>query len=128
VVRERGHDAVLGMTRVAARRLRRRGHDVRVRPALRSVRAVRDQSGLSATARAANLDGALRAAGDPARGGPILIVDDVITTGASAAEAVRALRAVDGWPIAVATVAATPRRVRLASSTPSGDEPGVPSH
>jgi predicted amidophosphoribosyltransferase len=128
VVRDRGHDAVLGLARVAARRLRRRGHDVRVRPVLRSVRAVRDQAGLSATARAANLDGALRAAVDPARGGPIVIVDDVITTGASAAEAARALRAVGGRPLAVATVAATPRRFGYASSSPSRAVPGAPSH
>jgi len=112
-VRERGHDAVLGTARVAARRLRRRGHAVGVVAALRSGRDVRDQAGLSATQRAANLDGALRVAPALARGralrSPAVVVDDVITTGASAAEAVRALRAVGGRPVAVVTVAATRR-------------------
>ena len=112
-VRERGHDAVLGTTRVAARRLRRRGHAVGVVAALRSGRDVRDQAGLSATQRAANLDGALRVAPALARSqalrSPVVVVDDVITTGASAAEAVRALRAVGGRPVAVVTVAATRR-------------------
>jgi len=113
-VRERGHDAVLGTTRVAARRLRRRGHAVGVVAALRSARDVRDQAGLSATQRAANLDGALRVAPALARGrtlrSPVVVVDDVITTGASAAEAVRALRAVGSRPVAVVTVAATRRQ------------------
>jgi predicted amidophosphoribosyltransferase len=113
-VRERGHDAVLGTARVAARRLRRRGRAVTVVAALRSARDVRDQAGLSARQRAANLDGALRVAPTLARGralrSPLVVVDDVITTGASAAEAVRALRAVGGRPVAVVTVAATRRR------------------
>jgi predicted amidophosphoribosyltransferase len=113
-VRERGHDAVLGTARVAARRLRRRGHAITVVAALRSARDVRDQAGLSARQRAANLDGALRVAPALARGcalrSPLVVVDDVITTGASAAEAVRALRAVGGRPVAVVTVAATRRR------------------
>jgi predicted amidophosphoribosyltransferase len=111
VVRSRGHDAVLGLARAAARRLRRRGHVVTVSAALRSARPVRDQAGLSATDRAANLAGALRAVRGVPRAVPLVVVDDVITTGASAAEAVRALRAAGGDPVAVVTVAATPRRV-----------------
>jgi predicted amidophosphoribosyltransferase len=111
VVRARGHDAVLGLARVAARRLRRRGHVVTVCAALRSGRPVRDQAGLSASDRAANLAGALRSGRSVPRDVPIVVVDDVITTGASAAEAVRALRAAGGDPVAVATVAATRRRI-----------------
>ena len=111
VVRSRGHDAVLGFARVAARRLRRRGHDVTVCAVLRSARPVRDQSGLTADERAANLSGALRAGRGLPRTLPLVVVDDVITTGASAAEAVRALRSAGGDPVAVATVAATPRRI-----------------
>jgi predicted amidophosphoribosyltransferase len=110
-VRTRGHDLVLSLARVAASRLRRRGLDVTVCAALRPARAVRDQSGLSATDRAANLAGALRSVRGTPTGTPIVVVDDIITTGASAAEAVRALRAAGATPVAVATVAATPRRL-----------------
>jgi predicted amidophosphoribosyltransferase len=114
-VRARGHDLVLSLARVAARRLRRRGLDVTVCAALRPARAVRDQSGLSATDRAANLAGALRAVRGTPTGAPIVVVDDIITTGASASEAVRALRVAGATPVAIATVAATPRRVPRAS-------------
>ena len=71
-----------------------------------------------ATARAANLAGALRAhppalrrlalAGRPVH---VLVCDDVLTTGATAAEAQRALRDVGLPPLGVVAVAATRRRL-----------------
>jgi len=113
-VRRRGRDPVLELARCAARRLRARGHQVQVCRRLSHRRTVLDQAGLGAGQRAANLHGALTARlAPPARPAPAplvrLVVDDVITTGATAAEAVRALLAA-GWPVAaVATVAATRR-------------------
>jgi predicted amidophosphoribosyltransferase len=109
-VRRRGRDVVADLARVAAARLRRRGCDARTVPRLRPVRAVSDQAGLSADARAANVHGALCARRLRPPRAPVLVVDDVLTTGATAAEAVRALRAGGVGAAAVAVVAATPRR------------------
>lgn len=115
-VRRRGHDAVARLARRCAVLMRRRGHPVAVSCALTPAGRVLDQAGLSASARASNLDGALRLRrrvdGDRSLGRPIIVVDDVITTGSSAAEAVRVLRTAGMDPVGLATVAATRRRVQ----------------
>jgi predicted amidophosphoribosyltransferase len=112
VVRGRGHDPVLRMARVAAGHARRRGLHVRVQPCLRVTRAVLDQSGLDARRRRANLAGALQVgtghAGVLAER-PVVVADDILTTGSTAAEACRALRACGARVLGVATVAATSR-------------------
>ncbi|UED86024.1 phosphoribosyltransferase family protein [Streptomyces profundus] len=92
-VARRGHDPTRRIALRAAARLRRDGLAVRVLPALRFVRPVLDQVGLAAPERAANLAGALGTRPGPSLAGvPVLVVDDVVTTGASLAEAARALR------------------------------------
>ncbi len=68
-------------------------------PVLRQCREVTDQSGLTARERVANLSGALEVeagAGRLLEGGRALLVDDLMTTGASLTEASRALRAATG--------------------------------
>jgi len=112
-VRSRGHEATLRLALSAARELRRGGVDARVLRVLRATRRVADQAGLSAAARAANLRGAMRVPGQLAplvRVGQVVVVDDVITSGATLAEAARALRAAGADVILAATIAATARR------------------
>ncbi|MCC9312041.1 ComF family protein [Kitasatospora sp. RB6PN24] len=109
-VRARGQDATRRLARAAARALRRAGVPCRVAPVLRQTRRVADQSGLGATARLANVDHALtvsRPMAGQLTGYRLVLVDDLVTTGASLAEAARALRAAGLEPVAAATVAAT---------------------
>lgn len=128
MARRRGHEPTTAITRVAAATLRDQGMPATCRRLLRTRPGVADQAGLDAASRSANLAGSMRA--DPvglarlARStGPVHVVvcDDVLTTGSTAAEAQRALAAVGLAPLAAATVAAT--RLRRWSGR---DAPGVP--
>lgn len=95
-VRARGHDPARRIALAAAGELRRAGTPARVLAVLRQRRGVADQSGLNSRQRLDNLAGALVVAPGGARllagGGPVVLVDDLMTTGASLAEAARAVR------------------------------------
>ncbi|MFD7136052.1 ComF family protein [Streptomyces sp. NPDC059894] len=95
-VRARGHDPARRIALAAAAALRRAGAPVRVAAVLRQRRVVADQSVLGSRQRLENLVGALAVVPGGARvlcGGPVVLVDDLVTTGASLAEAARAVRA-----------------------------------
>lgn len=95
-VRTRGHDPARRIALAAAGELRRTGVSARVPAVLRQRYAVADQSGLDARRRLDNLAGALAVAPGGGRlllGGAVVLVDDLMTTGASLAEAARAVRA-----------------------------------
>ncbi|MFE7779142.1 ComF family protein [Streptomyces sp. NPDC057445] len=116
-VRARGHDATRRVAVAAAGILRRSGVPAGALPVLRQCRPVADQSGLTARERQANMAGALMVpagAGRLLKDRRVVLVDDVMTTGASLAEAARALRAATAAdfrghaPLSAAVVAAPP--------------------
>jgi predicted amidophosphoribosyltransferase len=129
-----GADAIVAVP--SSRRARRaRGYDhvallanraaaltgVPLLPGLTQPGRVVDQSALGAGGRARNVTGSLRYAGPlPAGGVRLVVVDDIVTSGATLAEAARALRAAGADVAGAAVVAATQRRSRLYKPTVSG--------
>lgn len=115
--RRRGHDPTGRLVAAAAGRLRRSGRSVLPVPLLRSSAGVRDQAGLDAAERAVNVAGSMSCRAGVLRrlarrlgSAHAVVCDDVLTTGATAREAQRALASVGLAPVAIAVVAATPRR------------------
>ena len=109
-VAERGVDLTGSLARYAARRLSAAGVAVRTQRALRLVRRPRDQAGLGREERLANLEGAFRAAA--VLPGRVVLVDDIVTTGATLLAASRACAERGSTPAGAASVAATVRRSR----------------
>lgn len=114
--RRRGFDPMAGLARTAVGVLRTQGRSAAVVPVLTHVRAVGDSAGLSSVQRAANLAGAFGVRGARPRHtgvARIVLVDDIVTTGATLADAARALRAAGLEVAAAATVAATVRQDKV---------------
>jgi predicted amidophosphoribosyltransferase len=99
--RRRGGDPVTRLARAAVA-----GHpDIAVAPALRVKALARDSVGLGTSARERNIAGRVVLRG--ARPGTeVVIVDDIVTTGATARESVRTLRAAGVRVAAVLAIAA----------------------
>ncbi len=108
--RRRGYDPVRLLLRKAGL-----GDDVR---ALRSVARRAEQKGLDSAGRARNLVGSMTAVGD-IRDRRLLLVDDVLTTGATLTEAARALRAGGALVVGAATLAFTPKLYGASADLPT---------
>ncbi|WP_239520490.1 ComF family protein [Blastococcus saxobsidens] len=122
-LRARGRDHVRELTSRAVTELRAAGVPARQQRLLRRRGRVRDSAGLTPAQRRANLAGSFApdpGAAAPPPGALLVLVDDVVTTGATLCEAARVLSAglaPDSAPVLAAVVAATPR--------PSGTTPGA---
>lgn len=103
--------------------MRRRGYrvveliadraDLHPQRLLRATRTAADQRGLRRTDRERNVRGSMRIGALGALDGRrMLVVDDVVTTGATLREAARVLEATGARVVAAATVASTPRKGR----------------
>ncbi|PVG83106.1 ComF family protein [Nocardioides gansuensis] len=114
--RRRGYDPTGALVRSAERAMRQERHVV-VADLLVSRGGVRDQAGLGAADRTANLTGSMTCPSPRLRRlarlvprARVVVCDDVLTTGATAREAQRALESVGLHVAAIAVVAATRRR------------------
>ena len=114
-LRTRGRDHVRELTACAVAELRALGMPAEEARLLRRRGRLRDSAGLSAVQRRANLAGTF-VADDTGAGRPearlLVLVDDVVTSGATLTEAAAALAAAgppDAPPVLAAVVAATPR-------------------
>jgi predicted amidophosphoribosyltransferase len=97
--RRRGGDPVTRMARAATD-----GHAaIEVTQALRMRAFVRDSVGLSSSDRQRNIAGRVKAVKPVA--GDVLVVDDIVTTGATAAESIRVLQNAGAHVVAVLAVA-----------------------
>jgi predicted amidophosphoribosyltransferase len=112
-VRRRGDAPLELLAREAVGQVGLSERELILAPALRLRRRVADQAGLDHIQRADNLERAIevrRRWRDSIHRATALLVDDVLTTGATLIEATRALNAGGAGHVAAATVAATQRR------------------
>jgi predicted amidophosphoribosyltransferase len=108
--RARGGDPVLAMARAAARVLAGTGRPTGVAPCLSLTRGTRDSVGLDAAGRAANLAGRIRfrPKGAPTRSASVVLLDDVLTSGATVTGSLQALSVVGVGVAGVLVLASVP--------------------
>ena len=129
-VRHRGRDATAAIAVRAAKQVRTGVRPVSVLRMLYGVRKLADQTELNAAERRRNLDGAFAVRASALRrasrlpGARVVLVDDLVTTGSSLAEACRAVTEAGVEVVGAAVVAATVRR-RAARDSASGRNAGA---
>lgn len=102
-LKRRGFDPVASLAKLVAKDL-----GVRVQPGLRLLRETRDQRALTLDERAANLRGAMSFRSSRAFEAPVVLLDDVVTTGATLLEGRRAVEAAGIQVVGFVTFAETP--------------------
>lgn len=111
----RGFDFISQVTNIAAKELNADNESIRffARPILSITKRVVDQSGLTELQRHENLRGAFQVVKRLNSTAPIIIIDDVITTGSTLREAVRALKERNLTVLGAATACASQRRLLI---------------
>ena len=119
-VRRRGSDLVALLASRVAGALAAHGVPARAESVLEQRRGARDQVGLGARARRRNVSGRVRVRrGVRLAGVTVVVVDDVLTTGATLAGAVDALEGAGARVLAGLVLAATPSPARRSPDIPS---------
>lgn len=103
--RERGYNQAEELARVLAAT-----SGLALDVALTRTRATRPQVGLDRAARRRNVDGAFTWAGAPLAGAAVILIDDVLTTGATAAACAEALKGAGAGRVGLLTVARAAER------------------
>jgi ComF family protein len=109
--RQRGYNQSAVLADAALALLKKRKPEWKLTPAHRTMRRTRDtesQFGLAPRQRRANLRGAFKVVGNVA-GREVLLIDDILTTGATARECARVLRRAGARKVWVATLARAQR-------------------
>jgi ComF family protein len=99
-LRERGFNQALELARTIAPAIGARSHE-----ALLRVRATETQQGLKRPARRANVRAAFQIAGFDVRGRSVLLIDDVMTTGATLDSCARVLKRAGAAHVTAAAIA-----------------------
>jgi predicted amidophosphoribosyltransferase len=113
-IRRRGGDFLTPIINDATRMIRdrRKGIEIDSHKSLNLTRRVRDQSKLTATERIENLRAAFEFSGSKPNW-PIVVIDDVVTTGSTLREALRALQERNLTVVGAVTACASRRRMRI---------------
>jgi predicted amidophosphoribosyltransferase len=124
-LRGRGYDQSLLLARHLGRELRRNGQGpAKVVRALRRIREGPSQASLGRAERIRNPRGAFEAASrrDLIAGASVVLVDDVLTTGATAVACIEVLRRIGSAGVIVAVAGRTPAlRTRKLSGSTGGE-------